>query len=1221
MGRQVLLRTVKRALVVLAVLAALYAAFGFLLVPWLAQQYLPQSLEDRLGRDVSVGEFRANPFLLTFEAHRVTVEGRHGRPMLAIERLFADASLPGLLRGVWALDQLALEGAQAHLVLRADGSFNFAEAAAAAGTGSGVGSGSGSGPSTAGPPAIRIGQLTVRDAQLVFTDLRAAEPAQATVQPVTLGAQNLSTLADDSPGSYELTASLPAQGALELRGALGVQPAGVAGNGQVQLRNLQARTLQPFLSADLPVSKVQGRLDLSGRYAHGPGEPLRFSGLSAAGSDVLVAVQGERQPIVEARRIAAQGGSLDLRRRTARIEGLVLAEGRVNVTVASDANRRQARGATARLAGVDARWHIEVPKLRLEQIGLNYVHRDADQPLTLEAAGVSGELQLALETGAGPTQLAASGVQAQWEGATLRIPRSQVPVVKVGATALEQGRLDLRQRRISAKRLRVEAGRVSIVNEPKAAEEPERRDEEGAPWNLVLEHLEVAGLGGRYGPPGKPAALEIASIDGHTRLELAVGGPRTQVMAGGLDAKVRGAVFPDHAQAPAVRLASGQVSGGRFDLAARRLGAARVELSGDARLVRNTRGQLVLPALLMPQDSPPARSGPEARQPWRYAFDVVRVPSLELVLSDRSMQPVLQLRGTLQGSAKDIASDRAASFDARLTLEPGGTLTAAGTMAPRAEQVRARVEASRVALRPFQPLLARVAALKVQSGAASGSASLQYGPGAGAMRLDGNLGIAGLRLDEAASGDRFLSWKQLDVLRASLDLGARRFAADEVRVQQPGAKILISEDRKLNLVQVLKEDAPRNARDGREKAPGFAFEVGRVRLRDGEVDFADLSLVLPFSTTVRAVDGTIAGISSDPSQRAGVKAQGAIEPYGSAQVEGSLLPAAPSEFTDLRVGFDNVPVPPLSPYTATFAGRKVESGRLWLDLRYRVDDGELRGSNDIRLQNFRLGERVQAPNAMDIPLDLAVALLKDASGEIRLSVPVTGEVGNARFSVGSAVRQAVGNVLERVVSAPFRALAKLFGGDADSLAAIGFEPGSAQLRPQEREKLDALTRALRERPQLRLVVVAPYDPQLDTRALQREQARRDLARALGREVGAGEDPGPVPFDDPAARRELRRMLRSLAGHEAVRELEQRFASEPHQLYEAMFERIVQEHPLTGGGPQVLGVERAREIAGYLQRQGIDGSRVRTGMLASVRAGQNGEVSSQLEVAAAAGSSS
>lgn len=91
------------------------------------------------------------------------------------------------------------------------------------------------------------------------------------------------------------------------------------------------------------------------------------------------------------------------------------------------------------------------------------------------------------------------------------------------------------------------------------------------------------------------------------------------------------------------------------------------------------------------------------------------------------------------------------------------------------------------------------------------------------------------------------------------------------------------------------------------------------------------------------------------------------------------------------------------------------------------------------------------------------------------------------------------------------------------------------------------------------------------------------------------------------------------GDEAVQELRRQHAGDGEQrdLYQAMFERIVAAQPLPESATRVLAVERAREIADYLQDQGIDRSRIRTGRLASVGTGGDGEVSSQLQLAAVA----
>lgn len=1086
-------RMLAKAAVVMAVLVAIHATVGFLLVPWLAQRYLPQAIEQKLGREITVGEFEADPFLLTFEAHRVAVQGDEVETMVAIERLFVDLSPWSLLRGVWTLDEVIVEGLEAHAVLHPDGALNFMQVAR---------HWRDEGAPEGDVPKVRVGRLELRDGALTLTDLRRSD-AEMVVHPIDAKASDLSTFAKDQAGMYALAAALPGGGSLELGGTLSLQPA-LAASGSIELQGLQARKLLPFLDQYLHLSELQARVDFAARYAIAGDGPLRLEGIGLGASDVRVTAEGAEEPMLSSRRLTARGAAVDIGERTARVDSLVFADGRVRLAVARDGSMNWTRifsaehGDRAQPASAAA-WQVEVPSLRFEQMEVAYLQQN-------------------------------------------------------------------------------DAG-------PRAAETAATRP-----------------------------ALEIGSIDGQLSLAMELGGRQTQVVASGIQAQVKQATIPGRAdQVSGFRVSSGRVTGGRLDLAARRIGAALVEVDGAATLVRNARGELALPPLIAPR-SEAAEDAGSATAAWRYRFEQVRAGTVAVRLVDRTVRPPLALSGLLQGSATSLASDKPASFEVGLRLEQGGTVDAKGTMSPAAAQVSARVEASAIALQPFQPLLARIAALEVASGAASADARVLYERG-GDLRAEGSFGLSRVRVNEAGSDDRFLSWHQLDARGVVFDLGARQFTVDEVDLMQPGAKVVISEDRDLNLVQVLeRDDDPGNA-SGQTQRSDFEFLVRRVRLRQGEVDFADLSLVLPFSTTIKGLEGTIVDVSSDPARRAGVKAEGSVEPYGSARVEGTLVPVAPTRLTDLRVEFDNILVPPLSPYTATFAGRKVQSGRLWLDLHYRIEDGELLGRNEIRLQDFRLGERVEAPDAWDVPLDLVIALLTDSDGDIHLSVPVTGELGSARFSVASAVRQALGNVLQRIVSAPFRALASVLGTN-ESLASIDFSPGSSRLRPQEIEKLDALARAMRERPRIRLVVEGPYHPQLDASSLQREQARRALAQALGREPGPQEEPGPVAYDDPTTRRALRRMLSAVAGDDAVRQLEARFGGEAQGLYEAMFDRITAAQQLSDTGVQLLAAERAREIAEYLRQRGIDDSRVQTGRLASVRAQQGGGVSSQLQIAAA-----
>ena len=165
------------------------------------------------------------------------------------------------------------------------------------------------------------------------------------------------------------------------------------------------------------------------------------------------------------------------------------------------------------------------------------------------------------------------------------------------------------------------------------------------------------------------------------------------------------------------------------------------------------------------------------------------------------------------------------------------------------------------------------------------------------------------------------------------------------------------------------------------------------------------------------------------------------------------------------------------------------------------------------VERLTLGEKVESPEAVDLPLDLAVALLEDSNGVIDLGLPVSGDLDSPEFSYGALIWKAFTNLLTKIVTSPFRALGALLpGGGEDGFDAVAFEPGRPELPPPEKEKLAQLAGALQKRPQLTLSVQGRYNPEVDRAELQAIAVRRALAARLGRAPEAADD--PVDYSGP-----------------------------------------------------------------------------------------------------------
>jgi hypothetical protein len=119
---------------------------------------------------------------------------------------------------------------------------------------------------------------------------------------------------------------------------------------------------------------------------------------------------------------------------------------------------------------------------------------------------------------------------------------------------------------------------------------------------------------------------------------------------------------------------------------------------------------------------------------------------------------------------------------------------------------------------------------------------------------------------------------------------------------------------------------------------------------------------------------------------------------------------------------------------------------------------------------LQLGEKVDSPDAVSLPLKLAVALLKDSEGRISIELPVSGNLNDPQFSVMPIVWQTLRNLVVRAAQAPFKLIGGLVAGGSEDLGSVAFAPGSSDLSKENENALLKLSEALGKRPELKLEI-------------------------------------------------------------------------------------------------------------------------------------------------------
>lgn len=1186
------------ALRIMAGLIVFYFLFAWLAINPLAKWLVPKVAQSQLASRASVEKVTFDPVSLTTTIDKLSLTQQNGAPLAAFDKLVVDLEASGLFSWAWKLKHITVTAPRVHVQISKQGKLNWADLIAKLNED----------PSPPDPelPRVIVENITISQGNIEYLDAQHSEPLQASLKPLDFTLEGFSTLPEDR-GDYLIAAKLPYQGGtLKWKGNFGVNP--LASQGTLAIEALQIAKIMQWVNPNtLPFQAQAGTF--SSEFGYDFSMPNQHPKLVL--DDIRLRVQALAGILKPGDKLALQ--QLEVKAKHLSLDQQTqLAIRTENIDIQLDEFKLQKS---------QGEFSIAASKLALPTLDFNY---DKQAQLDFDNLNVDVQqlhIQHTQQTLLQLPQLSISNIRFNLAEHQASIAGISIPKAQLAATKNPAGTLDWQQLFSEPETTMSSSGARPVAKND--------HEETSTPFHfsigeVSLDHWQLAYTDQQFAKPVQATVGDLnlkLTVDNDTGLSL----NNMQLEAKQLNLQAD--------KKSVAQLAALTVSNAQLALEQKKIEIAGIQLSGlKTSVIRQANQQINWQSILIPASPTPAASAahtvaaatPTSAKPWDFNLKRLALQQAEIHMEDQSTPtPVVMdvVDGNIELAELSQNMTHLMPVKAALKVKQGGQFKLQGKWAAAPFKTELQCALTDLSLKPFAPYIQQFALLQLENGATSLQGQLHQSAN-GSTKFDGGFSVNQLSIIEEDSQQPFLRFEKLKGDGLALSLAPNKLQISTLTLSKPQTKFIIYPDRSLNITKLMRSSAPATSSpvntnttatppaagkhpvesNSASDAQQGSFPVGidTVRIQNAELEFADLSLPQPFGTNIHSLGGVINGISSNPASTAQVEMDGKVDDYGAARIRGSLQPFKTTEFTDIKLAFTNLEMNRLTPYSGKFAGRKIESGKLSVDLEYKIKQRKLAGENKFVINKLTLGERVDSKDAANLPLDLAIAILEDSDGVIDLDLPVSGSLDDPKFSLGGIMWKAFTNVVTKIVTAPFSALGKLFGS-SEKLEAIVFDAGNATILPPEMEKLKSVGTALSKRQQLKLGIVPGYDLAIDTRAIQEATLRRQVAEEVGVRLEPGQAPGPIDLNNPKVQSAIQTLHDRLTNKGLLKRLAAKLEKTPAGFYEQAQETLTTSIQVTDADLLNLSKTRASTIQKTLLESGVSPERVEISQPITVKA--------------------
>lgn len=242
------------------------------------------------------------------------------------------------------------------------------------------------------------------------------------------------------------------------------------------------------------------------------------------------------------------------------------------------------------------------------------------------------------------------------------------------------------------------------------------------------------------------------------------------------------------------------------------------------------------------------------------------------------------------------------------------------------------------------------------------------------------------------------------------------------------------------------------------------YKAGKVQITNGRVVYTDYTLEDKFQYELDSLSILSENLNSS-NERINVIMKSKLNRTGSFIGNLSINPDGYSEM-EMSYSIKGIRLSDINPYSVYYVATPFIDGDLTFENEIYIRDHKLKSENRLYIEKVVAGKKVQNNTAMNIPVRLAISVLRDVEGNIRLSIPVEGDLDDPDYRWGKALLQVLKNLAIKAAVAPYRLVADLFGGTEDDYREMNMEFLQQQPDQDNRVTLGRIAEVMVNKPEL-----------------------------------------------------------------------------------------------------------------------------------------------------------